>query len=412
MAYLIAVCAFFTLLTGGDSDGSGSAAPITPSATPSVAPSLALDAGYDDGFYLRSRDGDQELVIGGLIQTRAQYSGPDRTPSSQFDLQRARLEFVGRFEEHFRFALEPRFGAHDFELEEGWVGVELGSGDDMLRIGRMKAPFGLEEVRSRRHIPFAQFSILSQFYPAEQHGIFYSGADGDWEWNAAIYNGGGGEETNDGKELALRGMWRPFTKRGDRGLRNLAIGAAVTMAREDREVAGDSIDNALGLPLATYVPGVRLDGNDRRAGLEFAWFDGPNMLQSEIMFTRQTLTLSGGQGRFDKCGTYLSAQHVLSGEDISFKGPAIGGKSRGTWVAAARISYLSLDPLYRESGVIGAKEGGDSITTLWAGMNYYFNEHVLLRNSLVYSHYENDVIVDGERIYGEPALLFELQFHF
>ena len=343
---------------------------------------------------------------------RAEYNGPERTPESEFRLRRARLEIVGRFEERFRFALKPKFGADEFELEEGWVGIEFGRDKDLLRIGRIKVPFGLEEVRSRRHIPFAQFSILSQFFPAEQHGISFTTEPGSWELNAALYNGGGGAEEEDGKELALRAMVRPFDKGGPRSLRNMTLGVGATIAREARDVEGDSIENAMGLPIATYGPGTRLDGYGRRANLEFAWFHGPNMIQSEVLFTRQTMSLATGRGSFDKYGGYISAQHVLSGEDISFKGPSISGKSRGTWVAAGRVSHLALDPLYNESGVIGAREGGESVTTLWAGMNYYFNEHVVLRNSVVYSHYAEDVLVGGKRVSGEPALLFELQLHF
>jgi hypothetical protein len=81
-------------------------------------------------------------------------------------------------------------------------------------------------------------------------------------------------------------------------------------------------------------------------------------------------------------------------------------------VAATRASYLDLDPLLRESGLLAAGEGTAGITSLWAGLNYYFNEHVILRNNLVYSFYAGDIQVDGHRVSSEPRVMFELQLHF
>ncbi|MFT7485686.1 MAG: phosphate-selective porin [Candidatus Paceibacteria bacterium] len=128
--------------------------------------------------------------------------------------------------------------------------------------------------------------------------------------------------------MAARLMVHPFEKKGPDRIKNLAFGGAVTIGRQDRSVAGDQVYNAARLPIANFAPGTRLDGHQRRVGLEAVWFDGPDMLQAELMHLRQEMTASGGDSNIGTIGAYVSAQHVLSGEDISFAGVAPRKKAR------------------------------------------------------------------------------------
>ena len=51
-------------------------------------PEPAATSGYDDGFFLRSEDGANELVVGGLFQVLFSYHGSDRDPSTNVELKR------------------------------------------------------------------------------------------------------------------------------------------------------------------------------------------------------------------------------------------------------------------------------------------------------------------------------------
>jgi phosphate-selective porin O/P len=181
---------------------------------PEIASDAEVPAGtadYDHGFRIISADGRNELIIEGLIQVVGRADGA-RDPSSDFVLKRIRPEFSGRIDEHYLFKFEPNFTEHEVELEEAWAGMELWEGAAVLRVGRMKAPFGLEEVRSRRNIDFPVFSIINQFSPAEDHGVFPYGLtqSGRLEWNTAVYNGTGAGDTGANKDVAGRLMVHPF----------------------------------------------------------------------------------------------------------------------------------------------------------------------------------------------------------
>ena len=382
-------------------------------------PSTNLQAGYDNGFFLRSADGSSELVIEGLFQVLFQANDPRRQPQSEAELKRMRPEFAGRFDDRYRFRLEPNFGEDDVHLAEAWAGFEAQGGDALWMFGRMKAPFGLEEVRSRRHIPFPQFSILNQFSPAEQHGVFSNGRRGILEYGFGLYNGGGGDEGDDGKEIALRAMLHPFSEQESSELRNLQLGVAMTYGREDRSAAFRSIKSAAKKPLMLYDPAARFDGDQWRLGLEGAWFDGPHMAQAELLYQRQDMDGASGSASVDTWGFYLAAQRVLTGEDISFKGvePARAfrpGESEdcGAWVAAARLSYLDGDRSLADQRIVDPATFTSDILSLWVGLNWVMNDHLILRHSYVHSLYAGEVQVDGHSLSTEGALMIELQLHF
>jgi phosphate-selective porin len=382
---------------------------------PLPAPS-SPEVGYDGGFFIRSADGRNEFVIEGLMQVDARYNGRYRTPETEFDLARIRPEFAGRLAEHYRFKIEPNFGAHEVELEEAWAGMDLAGGASRLMLGRMKAPFGLEEVRSRRHMPFSRFSIMNQFQPAEQHGVFLNGRKEKLEYGFALYNGGGGDEGDDGKEVAARAMIHPFAGDSNSSMENLQIGLAATYGSEDRSVGGKFIKNASNLPLIEYADSSRLDGDQWRAGLEGAWYRGPWMLQAEWMRIHQEM--NGGTG-VDFDGGYVAMQHVLTGESVSFKGvrpanPFDPGEvsGSGAWVLALRASTLSNDAALRDSGLVLPSTYTGDVHSLWVGLNWYLGEHAILRNSYVHSFYSDEVGIEGSGVKDEGAVLIQFQLHF
>jgi phosphate-selective porin len=363
------------------------------------------------GIAFKSADGRTEIGLEGLFQTVVGVYDEDRVPSSDVMLKRMRPELAGRIDDALLFKLETKFsGSSDFELEEAWIGTELGS-DARLMLGRMKAPFGLEEVRSRRYIDFPNFSILTQFAPAEDHGIFINGRDGIFEYGVAAYNGTGASDTNGSKDVAARVMAHPFDDSSM--LENMGVGVAATVGRQSASVAGDTIDNAMGLPVIMFAPGTMLDGDRRRLGFEFQWHDGPYFVQSEYMTLDQDMT--GGEVGFS--GAYLNVSTVLTGEDKDYSGVTPrspfsfkDGTGEGAWIAALRISHLEIDDAVAGLAVPGTFT--DSIDSISLGLNWVPNNHAIVRHSLVRSSYDDSVSLGSGSSDGETALLIEFQLHF
>jgi phosphate-selective porin OprO/OprP len=373
----------------------------------------SLQSGYDGGFYLRTADGRNEVVLEGLFQ--AGLNVHQRAARvSEFDLRRMRPELAGRFGDAWRFRVEPKFTESDVELEEAWLGVDLAQRDALLMVGRMKAPFGLEEVRSRRHIDFPRFSILNQLVPAEDHGVFVNGnaGSGVFEYGLAVYNGTGASDTTSSKDIAARAGLRPI---GD-----LHVGAAATWGRQRADLGGRSIRNAFDQPVIDFSTGARLDGERLRAGLELAWFSGPFLVQSEWLWVRQDMRQSGFAADIDFTGGYVSASYVLTGEErrgwkgvrpeTPFDPLTLSGS--GAWVLALRASELRSDPVLAGGGFTAPGRFTEHIRSLSLGLNWIPNDHVIVRHAWVQSFYSDDVLLGGELHGDEGALMIEWQVHF
>jgi phosphate-selective porin OprO and OprP len=384
---------------------------------PAAAPP-GWTAGYDGGFFVRSSDGRNELNLEGLFQV--DYAAFERSEvrTSEFEVRRLRPELAGRFANYLRFRVEPNFTEDDVELEEAWVGAELGGPDTLLMIGRMKAPFGLEEVRSRRHIHFPRFSILNQFSPAEDHGVFVNGrAFGRvLEYGVAAYNGTGGADTTSSKDVAARAMLHPWRDRAGDALQNLQFGVAATWGRQDAELAGDAILNAFDGATVLWAPDARLDGDRLRLGGELAWYRGPVMAQAEAILVQQDVRGAGGQDEVQFHGAYVDVAVVLTGEDTSFAGVTprdpVGDGGAGAFVLAARASALELDRALRDLGLVQADTFTDRIRALELGLTWVLDRHALVRCAYAHCFYDDGVALGSRRFADEGALRIEWQMQF
>ena len=399
--------------------------PPVASAQSAPAPAEApWRTGYDDGFFLRSPDGRFEFSIAGRMQFDGLLYGPERDPQSDFLVRRLRLEFSGRFPGGMRFRLEPNFLPGGTEIEEGWLGFDTFDGRALAMFGRMKAPFGLEERNPQANVDFPRFSILHQFSPAEQQGVFLYGhtASEGFGYDLAVYNGSDssdGSDTNDSKDVAARGVWRPCATREGSAMQHLQFGVAATFGTENDDLTGDSIDNETQLPVLRYVDDLHLDGQRTRFGLEGAWFHGPWLVQTEWMRVDQEMALASDAETVSYTGAYLTISHVLTGEDRSFGATKPfspcdleKGGGRGAWILAARLSQLDTDSDLESAGFVEPGTFTDRIRTASLGLDWVPNEFVILRHALVHSWYDRSVELDDGSASSEDAFLVELQVSF
>lgn len=374
-----------------------------------------------EAFRLVSADGRNELRLGGLFQVTAGLFEHGRDPRADFALRRLRPELSGRVADALLFQLEPNFSEDDVELEEAWIGPELFGGDATLMLGRMKAPFGLEEVRSRRYIDFPRFSLLNQFSPAEDHGAFLYGktSSGVLEYGLAVYNGTGGGDTNGPKDAAARLMVHPLAGAPQSPWHALQLGVAATAGEQDEDIADTTIDNEAGLAVVRFAPGARLDGARQRLGLELAWFRGPWFLQSEALWLEQELSGAAGDASAGVRGAYLTLSRALTGEEKTFGRlqPEVPfdvrtGRGRGAFVLALRASGLVLDDELASAGLIVPGTFTDRIRSLSLGLDWILNGNAIVRTAWVGSFYDDELATDSGSTDREGALLVEFQLHF
>lgn len=391
-------------------------------AVPTAASARSASLQEDDpGPRWVSADGRSEIILEGLFQITGSVVEGGRSPRANMGLHRMRPELAGRLDDTLHFRVEPNFAADGVELEEAWIGMEVRAKRALLMVGRMKVPFGLEEVRSRRHINFTRFSILNQFSPAEEHGLFLNGKNdsGRWEYGVSASDGVESGDSDASVNLAGRIMLHPRAQEPASRWRNLQLGLAATTGSLNADAGDLSVQNAAGQDVIQMATGVRLDGNRTRLGLEAAWFDGPWFVQAEHILVEQGMRAAGGTQDVGFSGSYLEVARVLTGESKSFKGvtpdqsfdPATGS-GRGAWILAARISELRSDQLLQSEGLAATGTYTSSIRNISLGLNWVMNRHMILRQALVRSVYSDDLLVDGEARSGESALMFGLQLHF
>jgi len=384
-----------------------------------AAVARAQSAGYDGGFYVQSEDGRNRLQVGALLQTQARAFQPDRGRETEFVLERMRLEFSGHIDGVYRFMLEPNFATDQASLEEAWIGADLPFGATLI-LGRMKEPFGLEEMLPRAPQDWVNFSILNQFSPAEDLGVTLLGecAGGALEYGCAVYNGNGDQETNSDKDIAARLVWHPFHDE-DSAWQGLQLGVAGTWGRADGSLDGEALTNEAKQDFLDFADGSSNDGRRWRTGLEAAWVHGPFSALGEMLLLEQEMRGTGGAGDVRIDGGYVGFSWVLTGEDKTWKGvvparPVGRGKDAGSgaWQFATRISRLGLDPMMQTLGVVGSTGFADSVTTIDAGLNWYLTRHAMIRMHAVWTDYDEQITIAGNSFSEELAFLLQAQLTF
>lgn len=166
-------------------------------------------AGYDQGFYLQSADGNYRMNIGGQVQTRFAYAYA--TPSSLtaeerqngagnesgFELRRVRINFFGHvfdpswtYRVQFASDRDSQNLNNPFNLEDVFIQKALGEGF-FLRAGQWKNFFNYEENTSSRTQQFAERSLVNQYYNTKWIQGILLGWEAEKLRTYASYNDGG-----------------------------------------------------------------------------------------------------------------------------------------------------------------------------------------------------------------------------
>lgn len=165
---------------------------------------LAQDggAGYNNGFFLASGDGNFRLNLSGQMQFRYVLNMQDDTAAdstrSGFENRRTKLSFSGHvFDPSWNYritgAFTDEFGA--FLLEDAYIKKTLDNGM-ALKMGQFKLPFLREELVSSANQLAVERSLLNETYNQDwSQGIQLSWSGEQFRWMAAFSDGFGARNT-------------------------------------------------------------------------------------------------------------------------------------------------------------------------------------------------------------------------
>ncbi|MDZ7670840.1 MAG: porin [Gammaproteobacteria bacterium] len=247
------------------------------------------------GLTAASADGEYTFRLGGRLMWDADSFDGVLNPASDGErrfnsqLRRARVELSGEVPGDLDWVFDVNYLDNgDTEVfaaglrYSGWALADV-------FIGRDKEPFGLEEMASSKAISTMRrnfFTDATDVDSQPHYGLRLDGKAGAIGWSAGIFNPDGNPSTGDGGDrLAFTG--RLFgTLLNDNG-RVLHFGAAFT----DRNLDEPQLEH--GFRLRVAESGERLPSaavlarEDRQAGFEALYLDGPLSLQGEY-FRRES----------------------------------------------------------------------------------------------------------------------------
>lgn len=188
----------------------------TTAATPTTP---VPSAGWSDGFFLQSPDGDNRLTLGLVGQMDGKFAFGDPPPiTNTFLIRKARPIFAGRVARYFEFRLMPDFAGGTSTLFDAYMDLRL-STPFRIRTGKDKTPVGYEALLGDPSLPFPERSLTSNLVPNRDVGVQLLGdlAGAKVTYSGGVFNGvpDGTSSTTDadansGKDLAGRLLLQPF----------------------------------------------------------------------------------------------------------------------------------------------------------------------------------------------------------
>ena len=361
-------------------------------------------AGFDHGFYVRSKDGSFIFRPFGLIHTdfRLIQSGTqintDDKQASTFLTRRLRLGFEGQLYGKIDYDLETNVGSSGAELIFAWMNFGY-IPNAQVRIGQFKEPFNSEVLLPEKYLDFIERSIVATVVsPAEDIGVmvhnFGSPLGGIFEYGLGMFNGHGGnlKTTDKTFEYVGRIAFYPFVASSFKWLKNTRFAGYVLYEGNRPE----GVDLRPRTPLGfEFFPRIATRGTRLAMGGDLQWIYGPFSVSADYIRNveeQASSTLDAVIQGWDFDITYL-----ITGED------KIRAMESGIEVAA-RIENLRVDAgspvnvigFYDESGNPVSIER-NQVTTMTLGINYYLNYNVKFQLNFQNDWFGNDLYTPTSR---------------
>jgi phosphate-selective porin OprO and OprP len=175
-------------------------------------------AGFQDGFFIQSPDGNNRLLFGIVSQLDGRFSVDDPLPiTNTFAMRKVRPTLSGRVGRYFDFKIMPDFGNGTATITDAYVDIRF-SPKLRVRAGKDKTPVGYELLQGDAFLLFPERALASSLVPNRDVGVAVQGDLGPKVFYAGgIFNGvpdGASSttdvDTNQGKDAAGRLVVQPF----------------------------------------------------------------------------------------------------------------------------------------------------------------------------------------------------------
>jgi phosphate-selective porin OprO/OprP len=374
-----------------------------------------------DGFVLQSEDGAFRLRITGYAQADGRFypGDEDELGTNAFLLRRVRPVVSGTLGKIFDFTIMPDFGGGVAQLQDAYLDARY-SDKARLRVGKFKAPFGLERLTSATALLFVERAFPSSLAPIRDVGVQLHGELGGGVaayavgvFDGALDGGSVDNDTNDGKDTAGRLFLQPFRKGKVKAVQGLGIGIAASTGKQ--EGALPSFRSPGQLTFFSYAAGTTAEGRRTRLTPQASYAIGPFRLIGEYVRSSQDVRKGAETVRVRNGAWQAAAAFVLTGETpssggVAPKNPFERGAGWGAFELAARYSELDVDDAVFDRGLADPVRSATGARAFAFGVNWYVTKNVKYVANYERTTFEGGG-ASGDRK-AENALLFRAQLAF
>ena len=375
-------------------------APAGPPASLPPKPDF-VTASADKGFSIQSGDGAFQLKLRAYLQADGRFflEDPPSGDGTEFLMRRVRPVIEATVYKYYKFRVMPDFAGSNTSLQDAYAETAFNFPING-RIGKFKAPVGLERLQSATALLFPERGLPTNLVPNRDLGVQLQGVLGEglFEYQAGVFDGtpDGGSVNNDvddSKEFAGRVWFRPLKSLGAT-FAELGVGFAGTYGKKSGETtAGNSQVASYRTSgqqnFFSYGATVVADGTQFRLAPQAYWYVGPFGLLTEYVRSSQDVAVPGDDATIDNDAWQVAGSWVVTGEANSYKGitPAnnlsFDSGGLGALEVVARVGGLEVDgvafPVFANPDT-SAKEA----LNFGAGLNWHWNKSVKV--SAAYEH--------------------------
>ena len=390
----------------------------------SPKPVPPITAGWQDGFFIQSTNGDFRLQIGLLAHADARFALDDtnETVTDTFLVRRVRPNLRGRIGRHFEFYLNPDFAGNNLAVQDAYLDL-IFSPAFRIRAGKGKTPFGMERLHSASNLLFFERALPNALVPNRDVGIQ---ALGDISGGLVSYLGGvmngvadgasGDLDGSDSKDVSGRLIVRPFTKIATSPLKGLGLALSASHGKQTGAAALPTLRTQSIQQQFFAYSGAAADGTRTRFSPQVFYFHKAFGGWFEQVQTKTAIRKGVLAEDIDHDAWQLTGSFVLTGEAATDAGAGVrprtnfdfGNGHWGAFQVAARYHTLKVDDLAFARDFVAP--GSSRKVEAWTvGLNWY-----LTPNFRYIFNFERSEFDDNAAAARKPdnALLFRTQVNF
>ena len=390
--------------------------------------------GWQEGFFLRSPDGNSQLRITGQLQSdfrgffdpvdtsttaNSNVAGSPTTGSvDSFLIRRARLGIEADVAKYYEFRLLPDFAGSNLSksITDAYMNVHYWN-EFQFETGKFKQPFSYEDLIQDRYVPTLERSMMDQLVPQRDEGVMIHGVrllGGRFNYAVAVSNGDPNDSTidnNNHKDFNGRIVFRPFnTPDGCEVVRHLSFGLSGGVGVENEALSTTSSTPPILTTPATvtwfaFNTGVSATGVRDRISPELTYFY--HSLGFAAQYYQQDQLFSKNAPPVDVSfnGYYFLATYLITGEwrtDYSEQivplhpfDPSAPLASPGAWELVGRVDRLVVGQS-AFAGKLANDTGSSNVSSpecieTTTGFNWYLNKWVRAQLNWEHATFESPI---------------------